>query len=488
MHLRSEEATLKPSKVHRRSTDVVDPSRRQSVSRSLTSPDVLDFLRSSLLPEIQTSYRGRLELYTGHYDIIAYPRGGFFAKHVDYVSYYGPGLRCWHTLVCLAAPGCEGGETLIHVGAEVHRSSSTVTPGGLLSILAGTPHEGSLVLHGKKVVLKFEFFEFSEDGVAALEPSLGLVPCVCSDGTVHAPLPLLLKQAFFRKLVSFEKNRSSIKLEGFLTEDLRSLLSFLEGNPVSENSTEGLRGVFDYICAPEQVLAETELIDLLTQGFVKTPDRSTAERLASLDGLHYTFLGVVQEWSVNVEHIWDVLLDFEVDPRIAYSQIAVVAAGRPMFAVSLPARKQLFGGHKSAILPLDEYFPAARLDVFEGTLVGEDTFACMQNLLRMQISESSAHADSNSSAAAGGTEVSELSQAPLSIRQSKRLAMLLLRKSAPEEFKKVLTSFVQTQTIAEDVYEEACNDGESFLSTTLYKTRVFNFEWALFRRDFLLQL
>jgi hypothetical protein len=476
-----------PSKVHRRSTDVVDLSRRKSVSRSLRSPDVLDFLRSSLLPEIQTFYQGRLELYTGHYDIIAYPRGGFFSKHVDYVSYYGPGLRCWHTLVCLAAPRCEGGETLIHVGSEVYRSNFTVTPGGLLSILAGTPHEGSLVLHGKKVVLKFEFFEFSEHRVSALEPSSDLVPCVCKDGTVHAPLRLLLKQAFFQKLVSFERNSSSIKLEGFLMRDLQSLLSFMEGRCVPENSTEDLQWVFDYMCAPEQVLSESELLDLLARGFLKTSDRSSADRFASLDGLDYTFLGVVQEWSVGVEHIWDVLLEFEVDPRTAYSQIAVVVAGRPMFAVSLPGRKQLFAGCKRAILPLNEYFPAARLEIFEEDLVGEDTFACMQNLLRMQISEDSAQEESKNSAA-GRTESFHSAQAPLSIRQSKRLAMLLLKKSSPEEFKKVLTSFVQKQTTAEDVYEEACNDGESFLSTTLYKTRILNFEWAVFRRDFLLQL
>jgi len=35
------------------------------------------------------------------------------------------------------------------------------------------------------------------------------------------------------------------------------------------------------------------------------------------------------------------------------------------------------------------------------------------------------------------------------------------------------------------VVEDACNDGESFFTTTMYESRVYEFEWALCTKAFL---
>lgn len=492
---REHDASLEPSRVHRRGADVVDLSRRRSFSRSGRCPEVLQFLRSTLLPQIQSSYEGSLELYTGHYDVIAYPTGGFFARHVDYVSSFGPGLRCWHTLVCLAAPGCEGGQTLLDLGQEEgappHASSFTVTPGGLLSILAGTPHEGTPVLRGKKVLLKFEVFEFSEEEERGpeLEAAAGardIVRCVCSDGAVDAPLRLLLKQAFFQKLVSFDRGcDGSMQLRGFRTRELQDLLEYQKasGGAPGEDGVEGLQRVFEFICAPERLLLEKELLELSTGGVTGTRERATAERFATLDGPDYAFVGCLKEWTADVENVWDLLLDFEVLERdVFFPQLAIVAGGRPVCAVTCPGRRQLVSTQRRASLPLNGYLSGAKLEVFEedrGVCAGS-TISCMQQLLRAQVS---------TALFPPGQSWEESRAAPplgLSVRQSKALADRFLRESSAGEIKEVLKSFVETQTTSETVYEEACNDGESFLSTTLYKTRLFSFEWALFRRDFLI--
>ena len=76
----------------------------------------------------------------------------------------------------------------------------------------------------------------------------------------------------------------------------------------------------------------------------------------------------------------------------------------------------------------------------------------------------------------------------LSLRQCKSLAELFLRPSTAEEMKEVLGSHAMRYTSAHDVLDEGCNDGDSYLTTTLYQTRIFDMEWALFRHDFLQQL
>jgi hypothetical protein len=491
--VREEDASLEPSRVHRRGADVVDLSRRRSFSRSGRCPEVLEFLQSTLLPEIRRSFDGGLELYSGHYDLVAYPVGGFFARHVDYVSAFGPGLRCWHTLVCLAAPGCEGGQTLVDLGEGLppHASSCAATPGCLLSILAGTPHEGAPVTRGKKVLLKFEFFEFSDlaRGLeAAAEAGAGdVVRCICSDGAVDAPLRLLLKQEFFQKLVRFDKGSDGcMQLGGFRTRDLQDLLGYLEaaGGAPGGGGVDGLQGVFEFICAPERLLRKDELQALAERGFATTRERGVAERFSALDGLEYAFVGCLQEWTVDVENVWDLLLDFEVlDRHVFYPQIALVAAGQPICSVGYPGRRQLVSAERRASLPLHGHLPGAKLEVFEEDpdVCGEDTLSCMQALLRAQV------AGARPPALPPSCEGRRAAPLGLSVRQSKALAARFLRKSSPEELKVVLQTFVGKQTSSETVYE-TCNDGESFLAVTLYKTRIYAFEWALFRRSALLDL
>ena len=537
---------LKGSLVHRRAGDVLDLSRRRSYGQSGRSPEVLETLAKRLLPQLREAAfpeTSCLELYEGHYDLVAYSSGGFFSKHSDYVSAFGPGLRCWHVIYCLSAPGCVGGKTRVHeAGAAIaaslsstyHDSDATTTPGSCLAILGATPHEGLPVEEGMKFILKCSVYEFyrpspvrDRDLQAAQEEPEAWVRCICSDGELQAPLRRLMRQPFFRRLVAFEGPRKDVELRGLRKEDLRALLAYHSDSEkiCCEEEAARLKGVLGYILAPEDYLTAEELRDLSSQGLLRTEDQATAERWSSLEGPEYAFLGVLHEWSVDVQNIWDLFLDLpEVglkDP-LHHPQLCVVSGGDVVLEALLPGRCALTeasGREKTCSLKMKGPHRTHQLCAYQASNTSSiapprkknasATFLTMREVLRRNVCERRPDVtegacseplfctpsgvrewhggvDGGNEDRAAGASVEEEGAGPSLVlrptpRQGRRIVAMLSRCLTSEQLKDLLKAHCYTSETKEVFEEEACNDGESYLTTTLYQTRIFKQEWVVFR-------
>lgn len=546
---------LKGSLVHRRAGDVLDLSRRRSYGQSGRSPEVLETLAKQLLPQLREAAfpeTSCLELYEGHYDLVAYGAGGFFSKHSDYVSAFGPGLRCWHLIYCLSTPGCVGGKTRVYeagaataasLSTTYHDSDATTTPGSCLAILGATPHEGLPVEEGMKFILKCSVYEFYRPSAVcdrALLEAQGQpeawVRCICSDGELQAPLRCLMRQPFFRRLVAFEGPRENVQLRGLCVEDLRVLLAYLSDSEevCYEERAVRLKGVLGYILAPEDYLTTEELRDLSSQGLLRTEDPATAERWSSLEGPEYVFLGVLHEWSVAVQNIWDLFLDLpekQLKEPLHHPQLCVVSGGDVVLEALLPGRCALTEASartRTGSLQIKGAYTTHQLCLYQtctspppggslssptappGKKNASATFRTMREVLRRNVCErrpdaeestrpeqlfhmptgdcrSHEGADSvNSDQVAGGASVEEEGCVPSRAllptpRQGRRIVVELARSLTPEQLKALLKAHCYTSETKEVFEEEACNDGESYLTTTLYQTRIFKQEWVVFR-------
>jgi hypothetical protein len=474
---------LKASAVHTRTGDRVDHRRRLSYSRSGRCPSVFDAI-DALLPELAAEMTGSLAVYRGHYDFLYYTAGGFFSKHVDHVSAYGPGVCCWHALLCLDADGCVGGETVLHTAPEPHRSRATVTAGGLLAIRSGVSHEGAVVAEGRKVLLKFEVFQFEAPPHPAFDTDT--VTCCCCDGEVEVERRLLLRQPFFEKLDSFEGPRPRVRLSGMVVADCRALRAFLLGDqPLADSDAAAAHDVIAYLAGPESVLAEPEFAQLCHDQFLKTGDRDVAERLAALaaESRNYVFLGVVHCWTVNVQDAWDLCLDSCSRESFAAS-LCVVASGH-VALTTWPGPKWHREKDSGFI-----FLPDLNKDVHIYDAKGlppKDSFQSMDAILTEQVCAETAEVGSIRRQPRRRSKFTTTPQPPveLTVAAGARLAQLLLRRATQSEFKQVLEASVGMARFRHEVQEDACNDGESYFTTTLYESRIYEFEWALLRRELL---
>jgi len=488
----SQTNALKASAVHSRSGDVVDPQRRLSFGRSGRSEGVFDFIDASVLKEISERVGGGATwaVYRGHYDLVYYAPGGFFAKHVDHVNAYGPGICCWHTLVCLDAEGCEGGQTLVH-SSVAHASSVTTTPGMCLLIRNGIPHEGCKVERGRKVLLKFEVFQFApkkrrEEASVVQEE---MISCLCADGVFHMERRLLLRQPFFERLMAFEGIREDMKLGGLSTSECKALRLFLLGDDAICQDSQDLvnaHEVLRYISAPEAALTISEFACLCARDVIVTGDRCTARRLAALAGDEYIFLGVVQSWSVNVRDVWDLCLDL-CRTETFTSNLCVVSSGKVVLSTSPGPRWNK--DDDSGFIALPDLNTGVRLfEPDKNADVRGDTFETMDALLKRQVCLSSVDhwniAQTEEPVEAGAIWPARPPVA-LNLSDGAKLARLLVRRTERKDFKKVLEACAGMARFRHEVVEDACNDGESFFTTTLYESRVYEFEWVLCRKKFL---
>lgn len=553
------------SLVHRRAGDVLDLSKRRSYGQSGRAPEVLETLAKQLLPQLREAAfpeTSRLELYEGHYDLVAYGAGGFFSKHSDYVSAFGPGLRCWHVIYCLSAPGCVGGKTRVHeaggaasLSSAYHDSTSTTTPGSCLAILGATPHEGLLVEEGAKFILKCSIYEFCspspscdrgllQSPVQEEEEPEAWVRCICSDGELQAPLGKLIRQPFFRRLVAFEGPREEVELRGLCVEDLQVLLAYLSGTQEEEacceNRAARLKGVLGYILAPEDYLTARELLELSSQGLLRTEDLETAERWSSLEGLEYAFLGVLHEWSVDMKDIWDLFLalqDTDSKETLHHPQLCVISGGDVVLEALLPGRRsltelpgrektwsfQMRGAHRTHQLcayedscstpPPPSRGPSSTAPPREKKKKNApETFLKMQEVLRRNVCERRSDeaedacseqpllctppssgvfkchggVDGGDVERGAGASLELEANAPALVlrptpRQGRRIVTQLARYLTSEKLKDLLKAHCYTSETKEVFEEETCNDGESYMTTTLYQTRIFKQEWVLYR-------
>ena len=479
----------KASSVHTRTGDVVDVARRLSFGRAGKSERIFKFIEAEVLREFSAQLTGKLAVYRGHYDFVYYSTGGFFSKHVDHVNAYGPGLCCWHALVCLDAEACEGGATLVH-SSVTHASSATVTPGSVLAIRNGVPHEGCMVKSGRKVLLKFEIFQFADASGSEESLSEELVPCECGDGVCHVERRLLLRRPFFERLVAFEGPRKDVRLGGFSVSECRVLQRFLAGDvALSENPGEiaMVHAVLEFISAPEASLSLAELSELCARDFVSTKDRRAARRLASLAGDEYRFFGVIQSWSVNVKDIWDLCLDL-CSTDMFLSDVCVVSSGSIVMTTSRGPRWH--PEKPSGFIELKEMRTDVHIFGPVSSLGTRDTFETMDVLLKEQVCASSAdHWEIEETKAEVVEEMKVGASSPLpaslSVVDGAKLARLLVRHTSRSDFKQILESCVGMARFRREVVEDACNDGESFFTTTLYESRVYQFEWLLAKKSFL---
>jgi hypothetical protein len=74
---------------------------------------------------------------------------------------------------------------------------------------------------------------------------------------------------------------------------------------------------------------------------------------------------------------------------------------------------------------------------------------------------------------------------PLSALGATKLTKLLVRNTPRDDFRSILESCVGMARFRHELVEDACNDGESFLTTTMYESRVYEFEWLLMKKSFL---
>ena len=472
---------LSASAVHTRAGDIIDPRRRLSFSQSGRSAPVFDVIDAMLLPELAAQLAGSLVVYRGHYDFLYYTAGGFFSKHVDHVSAYGPGLCCWHVLLCLDAEGCTGGETVLHLVPVPHRSCATVSTGGLLAIRSGTSHEGAVIKQGRKVLLKFEVFQFE----ACMPHDTDAVTCCCCDGEVSVERRLLLRQPFFEKLGAFEGPQERVQLSGMTGAECRALRSFLLGEPdLADCDIAVAHDVIAYLAGPESVLTEPEFAELCRDQCLKTKERHVAERLAALaeESHDYVFLGVVHCWSVNVQDAWDLCLDGCMRESFAAS-LCVISSGHVVLA-TWPGPKW-HRKRDSGFIFLPDVNKDVHLYDVKG-LPSTDSFQRMDALLVEQVCATTAEVSCIKKQLQERVLSASL-QPPieLTVAAGAKLARLLLRRATQPEFKKILEASVGMARFRHEVQEDACNDGESYFTTTLYESRIYEFEWVLLRRELL---
>lgn len=473
---------LKPSAVHTRTGDVVRADRRVSYSRPGRSQDVFDLLENELLHELSAGMKGALAVYRGHYDFVYYSPGGFFAKHVDHVNAYGPGLCCWHVLVCLDAEACEGGQTLVY-SEDVHASSASVTPGGVLAIRSGVPHEGGLVEKGLKALLKFDLFQFQDDEISRKKHPGEMVLCECHDGVCHMERGLLLRQPFFERMMAFEGPREVLRLGGFLVSECQALRRFLAGDDsLAQDAADVAKAheVLGYILAPEASMTLSEFRNFCTDEYVLTKDRRAARRLAAMANDEYAFFGVIQSWSVHIEDIWDLCLD-NCTTEVFTSSACVLSAGAVVM-LTAPG-PHWHSGQESGQIDL----PELNKEVFifdDPSPQSNDTFASMDGLLKKQVCGSSIHYWQKTPCE--NLDPSTTSRrTPLSALGATKLTKLLVRNTPRDDFRSILESCVGMARFRHELVEDACNDGESFLTTTMYESRVYEFEWLLMKKSFL---
>jgi hypothetical protein len=480
---------LPPSAVHRRQGDVTDLAVRTSHGKAGKDPDVFHCLQERVLPQLENYLPGRLEVFQGHYDLIAYSPGGFFSKHVDHVSAYGPEFRCWHLLICIDARCCDGGRTAIHDADRVYDSAASVTPGGVLVLRSGVAHEGLPVTRGRKVVLRCDVYQFltTMHHAAADHADRGGLRCRCSDGYATLPLGLVSQTPFFSSLLSFEGPRDETRLESLSVEDCETLVRHLSRSAGdAEHDPEELRLAHDllhYVMAPEGELGFQEFLDVRQRGCVRTTDRQVARRLAAVaQDSGYCFLGIIQCWTVHVEDIWDLCLE-QCDVEEFLSNPCVVASGDVLMTTwpgfDSPARR---GRRKIAAIDLNDG-TRRHLRLYEFDAAPRDTFGAMEALIEKEICHPSVdrwHRWEDRTDEASSLEVeNDLPPPAVSARQAVDLARALQRRLRPAEFKELLERCSGVARYRHEVYEEVCNDGESFWTATSYETKVFQYEWLL---------
>jgi len=472
---------LKPSSVHTRTGDVVNTERRVSYTRPGRSQIVFDLLEDELLHELSADMKGALAVYRGHYDFVYYSPGGFFAKHVDHVNAYGPGLCCWHVLVCLDAEACEGGQTLVYSEAA-HASSASVTPGGVLAIRSGVPHAGSLVEKGRKVLLKFDLFQFQDDSLSRKNQPDEMVACECHDGVCHMERGPLLRQPFFERMMAFEGPREVLRLGGFSVSECQALRRFLAGDDsLARDAADVAKAheVLGYILAPEASMTFSEFRNVCTDEYVLTKDRRAARRLAAMANDEYAFLGVIQSWSIHTQEVWDLCLDYGTT-EVFTSSVCVLSEGSVIMLTEPGPRWQ--SGKEIGQIDLPEL--NKEVFIFEDPSPQSiDTFATMDAMLKKQVCVSSAdYWKLQETPCENLKPPATPRRTSLSALDATKLTKLLVRNTPRDDFRSVLESCVGMARFSRELVEDACNDGESFLTTTMYESRVYEFEWLLMKK------
>jgi hypothetical protein len=154
--------------------------------------------------------------------------------------------------------------------------------------------------------------------------------------------------------------------------------------------------------------------------------------------------------------------------------------------VHLPGRRQLVKGLERASVHLTTTGHGATLSLYEHQEDGceTDTIHTMEAVLKKNVCE-----QQTAQRRPPVAETIKPYQPPpalqLSLRQCMKFSELFLRDLSSEQLKETLERHAVTKTSQQVIDEEVCNDGESFLTTTLYQTRVFKQEWILLKRSFL---
>jgi len=253
---------LRPSAVHSaRDGDRVVPEKRRSASCAGALAAVFDVL-ADVLERLQPGF----VLLRGHHDLVVYEPGGFFAKHTDFSPVSAPGMVFYHCFVCLEAP-CAGGATRVH--AEDGAEDVALSPGTVVCIAAGTPHEGLTVEQGGKTILKFDALAF---------PARDLMRCCCRDETRRLPASVLRRSRFFQGLLRFEAGAPERlhRLDGLEAAELDLLFRYCLREPAVMRQAEQLFPLLEYLTAPEARLGSERFRQLLAGRPLVTTDGKEA--------------------------------------------------------------------------------------------------------------------------------------------------------------------------------------------------------------------
>jgi len=433
---------------------------RLGQSRVGIGAEVFDAAEVHLLPELSNEMDGALAVHRGHYDLVLCEADETIERHLQNVNALGPGVASWRAVLCL--------ETECSEAKDETASFAALRPGELLAVRSGTFFVEGVLRLGRKALLVFEILQFE----APTGPTCSEEPvrCRCSDGEVSLERRLLRRQPFFEKLVAFEGPRAELRLDGLCVADCRALLAFLAGDAAIEGADiDAAREVVAYLTGPEAALSSSEFAELCRTGCVRTNDRTAAERLCALAteaADNYVFFGLLHCWSASVEDAWNLCLDSCAKQRFSAS-LCLVSSGRVMLS-TWPGPSWCEDEERGFI-----FLPDLNKDVRLYEVAGPssfDSFARMDALLAEQVPQKTGRAESAPGARPWPPPVE------VSVGAAARLARRFLRTATRSEFKKVLEAALEKKDPSKNPF--------TFTSTPL-ESRIYEFEWAVLRRDLL---
>mmetsp|Transcript_60230 Transcript_60230/g.111664 ORF Transcript_60230/g.111664 Transcript_60230/m.111664 type:complete len:682 (+) Transcript_60230:90-2135(+) len=169
-YLTAHEQPFEASEVHmvEEGRNVIDLERRNSSFRRLKEDSLFNLIEPVVAQLSQMDPLLTYKLVRSDITHIKYAKGGFFAKHSDYLSVTSNMIEEFALLVCVTpaeqASHVSGGKTVLYLGNSRHVSDSTTRPGCAIAFRKDVEHESTVLEAGEKHIIMANLWAWRKCG------------------------------------------------------------------------------------------------------------------------------------------------------------------------------------------------------------------------------------------------------------------------------------------------------------------------------------